>query len=229
MRPDFGRIRRDEDGCVADDADLALGGIGAKGRPLPIEEELPEAVHRDLGRERLLDCGQRHGIAAKQIRRPIDEARAAQRFADRHERGVAFEPVRFRRGVRFEFLLQAGGLPAAKRIPRRAKQRFLERRDALVIDAIVGETLTRPEGPRHEAIAFQKFRAEQVDVPGEGRERLVGRVAGTGGAERQHLPPALPHGGKRLDPAVGGGAEVADAERSGQAGRVKENSGGSAE
>ena len=83
----------------------------------------------------------------------------------------------------------------------------------------------RPQPGRHEAVALEQFGAEQVGVPGERGVRLVRRVAGPGRAEGEYLPPALPHHGEGFDPPEGGRAEVADAERPGQTGRVQEDAG----
>ena len=46
MGPDVGAVVADEDGDIAEDADVALGAIASQGAPLLAEEEL----------DNLLDC-----------------------------------------------------------------------------------------------------------------------------------------------------------------------------
>src|SRR5689334_12811066 len=89
--------------------------------------------------------------------------------------------------------------------------------------------LALPERRGDEAVAFEQLGAEQFDPTREGRERLIRRVTGPGRAERENLPPRLLHRRERFDPPVRDRAEIADAERPGEAGRVEENPRGSRE
>ncbi len=59
--------------------------------------------------------------------------------------------------------------------------------------------------------------ANEIGVAREGRERLVRRIAETGRPKWQHLPPLLPAARQRFNPAIGGRAQIADAERPRQA------------
>jgi hypothetical protein len=57
-----------------------------------------------------------------------------------------------------------------------------------------------------QAFFNEKIGADQVGIAGEGREALVGRVAVTGGAERQDLPEFASAFSQVVDEAVGEGA-----------------------
>ena len=62
-------------------------------------------------------------------------------------------------------------------------------------------------------------------LPANAENDWYGESPAPVGPERQDLPPRLLHRRERLDPAVRGRAEVADAERAGQAGRVQQDAG----
>ena len=116
--------------------------------------------------------------------------------------------------------------PRLEIVPRLQKKCSLEGIHKPVIDLIVRESLPFPRRRRYKSLALQQFRAEQYDSTGEGGERLIGRVACAGRPERQDLPPLLFHRGKRFDPSIRNWAEVANAERTGKTGWMKENPGG---
>src|SRR5439155_19066344 len=120
---------------------------------------------------------------------------------------------------------QAGAATGLEVLPGAGQHVVLVRDDVLVFDAVIGEAHTLQVAAVQEAVVKQRVGAEQVGVAREGRQRLVGGIAVAGRAERQHLPPLLAGADQGIDPGVGRGAEVADAEWAGQRGRVQEDAG----
>jgi hypothetical protein len=86
--------------------------------------------------------------------------------------------------------------------------------------APAGNALGRDPAPLGE-----EFETNQEGIAGKGRGARIGRVAITGGTERQHLPDVLPGGGQEFKKLVCGGAEIADASTGGQRADVEQNSG----
>src|SRR5262249_20176372 len=113
--------------------------------------------------------------------------------------------------------------------PRLAEQCRFELVYLVEIDAVVREMFPGPEGGRDQPVTFEQFGAEEHDLARERGERLVRRAARPGRAERKDLPPRVLHLGKCFGPAVGIRAEVADSERAGETGRVKQHPGGARE
>ena len=82
----------------------------------------------------------------------------------------------------------------------------------------------REVGGLQQTLIAQAFEAEEQRIAGEGGETLVGRIAISGGIQRQHLPQFLSGIGQEVGELVGGRAEVADAEACGQGSEVEQNS-----
>ena len=98
------------------------------------------------------------------------------------------------------------------------------RRHGLVRDAT---RILRHE--RRERVAVQQavlgelLEADEPRVPGERRLSAVRRLAVSGGAQRQHLPPALRSGREKLDEAPRAGPDVSAPVQTGEARRVKKH------
>src|SRR5262249_46212527 len=131
--PDVSRIRGDEDGRVADDADAALVGELLQGPPLAREQKLAELVPADGVRLFLASALQRLGLALDQRRRPFVPALALVRLLQRHEERVVIEPGRALTLEGLKSIAQTAGAARLKIAPGLSEKRALERNDRPII------------------------------------------------------------------------------------------------
>jgi len=178
MSPDVGAVVADEDGDIAEDADLAFGAVGSQGGPLLIEEELDDLLDGEVAAA--LVHHPRHGVglaggvlggplvpaevveaAAKDgidcvVGEPGDVVLAEALEAEALFLGSAVEEV----GCGFfdqRNLLREGGAKVAR---------------ALVSGQATGNTVEAILG--EPSIADQELQADEQWIAGEGGERRVG-------------------------------------------------------
>ncbi len=216
--PDVGAVVGDEDRQIADDADLPLARRPAHRLPVAEEAVLAEALERDRGGLLLARRGQRPRLPRGERRRPGVPGRVAVRGAQRPVERVVVEPA---------------GVLGAERpvvVPRpeapegAAQQSRLEGVDRLVVDPPRRPHRRVRQVRRFEqAVRQQPVGADQQRIPGERRERLVGRVAVAGRPERQHLPEPLPRARQVIEEPDRLRPQLADPPRPRQRGRVQQD------
>jgi hypothetical protein len=214
-----------EDGDVAHQAHAVLVGVRLERRPLVEKEELQEPWHR-LDRGGVGPGGRRQGfrLAERQRRRPFGPRTQAVGLLAGDKEGEVLQPVRVGVAEALEIrLLEGGGAPGE--LVRGHLQHARARRDhRAVVDPIlrksreIGQILRRQVPVRH-----QLLQADQHGVAGEGRERLVGRIAVAGRPERQHLPQPHAHLAQPVRELPRLHADLPDAIRPGKTGRMKKN------
>jgi len=225
-RPDVAAVVGDEDGQVADQPDAEPRGGGAQFRPLALEEELEDFLAANLAGEPAARRGERARLPPRQRRRPLDPGASALLRLQRREQRVVRQPAGVPAAEGRETALprgRRGGEPIRRRAqprPARGQNR------AEVHPRRVRFRETAQISGGQPAVAAQVVEADQQRVGGEGRKALVGRVAVTGGAQRQELPIPLAHRRERAQPAARVRADLADAPRPRQRGRVQQQPGG---
>ena len=155
--------------------------------PLAVEDILHELVELDVVLELLgpvLDCLR---LAELDVVVPVGPGSAAEFVLQRHEKRVVVEPVLLfddERGVAHvvgeprEGLPQEGGLVAVHDVEVNVGR----------VCAVVGVV----EGLLREVAVLHKLvKVDEQWIPREGGKRLVGGIAVSGGAYRQHLPVLL--------------------------------------
>src|SRR5205085_7431806 len=123
---------------------------------------------------------------------PLRPWRAVVGGFEGHEERKVVQPRLLRGGEALD------GVPPARRsVLLKGRERLLQQLllvvdDRTVVNLSGGERgrMVERRG-REQAILDQQLGAEQQRIAGEGGERLVGRVAVTGGAKRQDLPAGL--------------------------------------
>ncbi len=146
-----------------------------------------------------------------------------------HEEGIVVEPVAALAEL-VEIDAQGGGGGAGEVIESAVEERGLGGNDLCEIDLggrVLGVGVE--VGGGEQAGVAEALGADEQGIAGEGGEELVGRVAIAGGAEGEDLPEGLRGGVEPVDPSVGGGAEVADAETAGEGSGVEEDAAGARE
>ena len=213
--PHVGRVRRDVQRQVADDADAQPVDVGAQVRPLAAElvlQKQPKEVLALVLPQKLLQ----RGLVAQLVRLfPTVEGSPAVRLFERHEQRVLMELLP---------LHKAAEVGVARIEPRKgaAQHRVLLVEQKAVVDG--------PLVPQRAQLAFaqQPLRGEAVDVDqvgvaGRAEHRLVGRIAEARLHQRQHLPIAHARGVQKVGKAAGLCAHRADAVFTGQGRDVQQH------
>jgi len=144
---------------------------------------------------------------------------------ERHEEREVVEPLGMLRPEGLELGARLGRRLGLEALRRTREAVELEADDRSVVDALVVERHAGEVARVQPTGALEPLERDQVGVAGEGGEALVRAVAVAGGAERHHLPGALPRLGQEVDPALGVRAELTDAEGAGERGRVEQDAG----
>src|SRR5271157_3849158 len=124
----------------------------------------------------------------------------------RSEEGVVVQPMSLLAAKLLVRGLQVCTPPGAKAGPGCFEQPMLERNDDLIVNGSGREGLPHTIFPAQESILDEEVRTDQEGVAGEGRERLIRRVAVPPGAQRERLPPRLsrrPHASGRRRARIG--------------------------
>ena len=208
-----------EDGDVSDQGNAKFMGPPAKLLPLPEEQELQGFVFRHFGVK--TDDGLGHGLGFAQGDRawPLSPgAQAVFLFQGGEERPV-IKPGRLASTEGFEGVTEQR---AAFRLGDEAPGRQLQEGSTHFSHRSEFDTVLQ-EGGHHsqvareqDAVVAEGIEADEQWIAREAGERLVGGVAMAGGAERQHLPQALPGGGQPLEPVMGLGPDFTHAKAAGQ-------------
>jgi len=92
MGPDVGGVVVDEDGDVAEDADVALAAVGAKGAPLLVEEELDDLLDGEFAGVVVERSGESVMLALGVLDGPLMPTGVVEAAAEDIEHGVVGEP-----------------------------------------------------------------------------------------------------------------------------------------
>ena len=225
--PDVGAILRHEDRQVADDRDAARGGPAPQPAPLVVKEKLARAGVVDALGQVAGRGGDHAGLAAGDIARPLRPRAAREVGLERDKERVVVEPPAVLFGELPELVAELRRGPQGKR-GRHLVEQGEPRADHVAERHVVGRQRREGREPVgvDQPVVAQPIERDHQRVAREGGERLVRGVAEAGRPQRQHLPVPLPHLGELLEPAVGLGADLADAEPAGERGGVKEDPGG---
>ena len=170
--------------------------------------------------------GQHTRLSAGNVGRPVGPAAAVEPALERDKQAVVVEPPAILVDELREPGLEFWRCPAGKR-----RGHFVQhsepRADHIAECHVVsreGSDAVEPAGV-DKAILAEEVERDQQRIARKCRERLVGRVTKAGRAERQHLPVSLRHLGEPLQPAVGLGADLTDAEAARKRRGMEENAG----
>ena len=107
-------------------------------------------------------------------------------------------------------LRELTGLEAQEGLP---EETLLAGRRGRIVDAgALGDFPGGKRFRRQQAVGDQGLRRDEQRIAGEGRERVVGRIAHAGGAHRQNLPDGETGADHPVEHGVRRRAEVADGE-----------------
>ena len=204
--PEVAGVRADVDGNVAHQPHAMGVGVGFQGVPLGVEEELYGLVVAHLVGEAGFGLGQRLGLAAAQVVRPIGEACLILLRLDGHKEGVIVQPEALRFAE--SFILRRGG-------SQQADGGFVQHGGPLGVERAVIHTAHGLRGGdflrRQQARFGEKTVINEIGVARKSGKALVRAVAVAGGADGQNLPIGLPGFGEEIHEGEGFAAQRADA------------------
>ena len=166
-------------------------------------------LERDFRRQFRPTIFQRVRRAQADFFRPLRPRLPAETVFQGHEQRVIVQPtpVLYAKAL----IIRVGGFAGRERLTQKRETPFIE--DFVVNAGRVGgrETVAILRGKQ--SLPYQLLQVNKVRVSGEGRERLIRRIAVPGGAEREYLPVGLSGVGEKIYPLSGVTRETADTVR----------------
>src|SRR5713101_218356 len=198
MSPDIGAIEIYEDRDVAHDPNRMLRAIGSQRLPLLEEKELHGASHIEFVEHLRVLLVQRHRIAVSQFTGPAIPAFQLETRAQAIEENKVIEPPLI---LPAEVLVAGAGVrgSGAHEVACRFKQqRQLPVENRWVVHGPGTATQRVDPSAVNPAAISEPLQADQQRISSKGRSGGIRRVPVTERTERQHLPQALPRGGKKI-------------------------------
>ena len=216
VRPHVGAVLRGIDGQVADEGNAPLARQAFEASPLRKEQVLHALPEPDRVRELPGRPGERGRLPPPQGLRPAAPGGPVKAPLERHEQRVALQPVR----LAFTKARQLGG-PAGAQPPHG----LLQHGEPVPVQQAVGDPggvvppRQRPVFLRQEQpVAAKVVQVDEIGVPGERGEGLVGGIAKAGGADGEHLPAGLPRLHEKIQEVPRRASHRAHPPRGGQGG-----------
>lgn len=226
MGPNLARIMGDEDRNVADQAHAPLVGVVTQRGPLLEQEILDQMLGLELAHVGVRPVRKRASITLGELGAPLGPGPIAVVNLECMIERIVIQPI----GVRmaeFGIVLAVGFVRALLEAMNRTRdQRPFPGDQCIEIDQILIELRVIEMLGVDPASLQQELGTDQQWVERECRGALIRRFTIACRAERKHLPQTLSRRHEKIDETIGRWTQIADPERAGQRGGMKENATG---
>ena len=222
VRPDVGGIQRNIDGDIADNQHTVFMGILPQTLPLRVEAVLEEAMKIKFVVQQLPIMRHRLGLVHPDIERPLGPRAVVIICLDGHKEYILLQPRTLLADI-FRVALRRGLVEAAPGQMQHPQALVVHLRKIDLIGAAAPIDAVKLL-LRQVSVLDKLVQIDQIRVPGEGRERLIGRIAIAGRVDREDLPVGLLCRSQKINKVIGCFSHAADAVGRGQRSNVHQDS-----